>query len=227
MWQDKLNLWALHGHSRRGLERLANSAHGNVRKDDQYRYQQVVLRAQQELKLTSLSTTAVGTPSAAPDPFAEKLRQISTRMSHKARQFAQMMGEADAHAARNSCSTSTTAAVKYHSNQAKSLGSSYVDDHSSQQQQQQPRRRLNRLADLPRRSSTLSSPSHPSQQNHTTTMGRATAAAIQPQFTIRTRTRTQNPATTPTTPTTTSNSNEVTTTSPPSSLSWRTTARMA
>mmetsp|Transcript_1311 Transcript_1311/g.2883 ORF Transcript_1311/g.2883 Transcript_1311/m.2883 type:complete len:361 (+) Transcript_1311:639-1721(+) len=217
MWQDKLNLWALHGHSRRGLERLANSAHGNVRKDDQFRYQQVVLRAQREWNLTSSSTAAAGTGTAEiVNPFAEKLRQISTRMSHKARQFALMMGEADAHAARNGCCTSS-AAVKYHSTNIKSLGSPYADGHFSHQQQ--PQGRLNRLSDLPRRSSTISSPS---QHTHTTSMGggvEATTAAIQPQFMIRTRTTTQNSAAT-------TKSSEMTP-SPPPSLSLRTTARMA
>lgn len=92
--QDSLNLWARHGHSRRGLERWANSHHGNVRKDDQYMHLQGVLRAQQELKLKEGMVAY-----ASSTPPEERLREVGHTLSRKARLFAQMMGEADAQAA--------------------------------------------------------------------------------------------------------------------------------
>lgn len=97
--QDALNLWARHGHSRRGLERWANSHHGNVRKDDQYLYQQGVLRAQQELKLKGGTATSAQPSSSSPTRTEERLREVGHVLSCKARLFAQMLGEADAHAA--------------------------------------------------------------------------------------------------------------------------------
>jgi hypothetical protein len=87
--QDMLNLWSLHGHSRRGLERWANSRHGRIRKEDQQMYEQGILRAQQELKLKN-----EGDKNAQ----AERLREVSLVLSRKSRLFAQMMGEADANA---------------------------------------------------------------------------------------------------------------------------------
>ncbi len=85
--QDSLNIWCLHGHSRRGLERWSNSPHGLERKDDQYRYINGVLRAQSEMKLK--------------DEYCdERLREVGHVLSRKSRLFAQMMGEADSNAAR-------------------------------------------------------------------------------------------------------------------------------
>ena len=222
-WQDKLNLWALHGHSRRGLERLANSTHGDFRKDDQYRYQQVILRTQQELKRQSPSRAAADMASATSDLFSEKLRRISTKMSYKARQFAQMMGEADAHAARHGCTSSTTAASKCHSADVKSLGLPYIDGHYSEQQQLS-QQRFNRLSDLPRKSNPMSTSASRHTHKTTTAMGAATPASIQPQFTIRTNKSTQNSDAAAAAAT---KKSERTTSPPPPSLSWRTTARMA
>jgi hypothetical protein len=85
--QDQLNLWALHGYGRRGLERWANSSHGQSRKDDQYMYIQGVIRAQQEMKLRETFDE-------------ERLREVGHILSRKSRLFAQMMGEADAHSAK-------------------------------------------------------------------------------------------------------------------------------
>lgn len=85
--QDSLNIWCLHGHSRRGLERWSNSSHGLERRDDQYRYINGVLRAQSEMKLK--------------DEYCdERLREVGHVLSRKSRLFAQMMGEADNNAAR-------------------------------------------------------------------------------------------------------------------------------
>jgi hypothetical protein len=92
--QETLNLWARHGHSRRGLERWANSHHGNVRKEDQYMHQQGVLRAQHELKLKEGMVAY-----ASSCPSEERLREVGHVLSRKARLFAQMIGEADAEAA--------------------------------------------------------------------------------------------------------------------------------
>ncbi|KAG7341704.1 hypothetical protein IV203_023657 [Nitzschia inconspicua] len=91
--QDALNLWVLHGHCRRGLERWANTHHGRNRKDDQHMYTQGVLRAQREMKLTD----ACGGDVQAQ---AERLREVGYILSRKSRLFAQMMGEADAQAAK-------------------------------------------------------------------------------------------------------------------------------
>jgi len=85
--QDQLNLWALHGHSRRGLERWASTAHGIQRKDDQYMYLNGLLRAQQEMKLRDEYTD-------------ERLREVGHILSRKSRLFAQMMGAADEEAAK-------------------------------------------------------------------------------------------------------------------------------
>lgn len=85
--QDSLNLWVLHGHCRRGLERWANTGHGHARKDDQYLYIQGVLRAQAEMKLKDCYSE-------------ERLREVGHILSRKSRLFAQMLGEADSHAAK-------------------------------------------------------------------------------------------------------------------------------
>lgn len=85
--QDSLNIWCLHGHSRRGLERWSNSPHGQERKDDQDRYVNGVLRAQTEMKLRD-------------EYCQERLREVAHVLSRKSRLFAQMLGEADCNAAR-------------------------------------------------------------------------------------------------------------------------------
>jgi hypothetical protein len=91
--QDALNLWVLHGHCRRGLERWANSHHGCIRKDDQHMYTQGVLRAQQEMKLKDVC-------GGEKHAQAERLREVGFILSRKSRLFSQMMGEADAQAAK-------------------------------------------------------------------------------------------------------------------------------
>lgn len=88
--QDRLNLWALHGSSRRGLERWANSSHGNERKDDQHVYIQGVLRAQTDMSLR-------GKDQATRE---ERLREVGGKLSLKSRLFAQMIADADAQAAK-------------------------------------------------------------------------------------------------------------------------------
>jgi hypothetical protein len=85
--QDSLNLWCLHGHSRRGLERWCNGPHGQARKEDSYMYIHGVLRAQAEMKLK--------------DEFRhERLREVGHVLSRKSRLFAQMLGEADSESAK-------------------------------------------------------------------------------------------------------------------------------
>jgi len=85
--QDSLNMWCLHGHSRRGLERWSNRWYGQERKDDQYMYIEGLLRAQAEMKLK--------------DEYSEeRLREVSHVLSRKARLHAQMIGQADRHAAK-------------------------------------------------------------------------------------------------------------------------------
>jgi hypothetical protein len=83
--QDRINIWALHGHSQRGLERWANTSHGRSRKDDQYMYINGVIRAQQEMKMKECYD-------------GERLREVGHILSRKSRLFAQLLGEADAHA---------------------------------------------------------------------------------------------------------------------------------
>jgi hypothetical protein len=88
--QDKLNLWALHGSTRRGLERWANSSHGNLRKKDQNIYVNGVIRAQTEMKLKDTEQ----------DTLEERLREVGEMLSQKSRLFSEMMGSADAQAAK-------------------------------------------------------------------------------------------------------------------------------
>lgn len=85
--QEALNIWCLHGHCRRGLERWSNRWYGQERKDDQFMYIQGLLRAQAEMKLK--------------DEYSdERLREVSHVLSRKARIHAQMLGEADSNAAK-------------------------------------------------------------------------------------------------------------------------------
>lgn len=88
--QDKLNLWALHGSSRRGLERWANSSHGDLRKKDQYVYVNGVIRAQTEMKLKDTNQQTM----------EERLREVGELLSQKSRLFAEMLAAADAQAAK-------------------------------------------------------------------------------------------------------------------------------
>jgi hypothetical protein len=115
--QDRLNLWALHGHSRRGLERWANAVHGQARKEDSIRYIQGVIHAQHEMRTKNrrrdegeAATTEAGKQDENADTSADKdtdtsvldherLRQVGHVLSRKSRLFAQMMGAADEYAA--------------------------------------------------------------------------------------------------------------------------------
>ena len=106
--QAKLNMWVLHGHSRRGLERWANMSHGQARKEDQFIYLKGIINAQEDLRVRSQAEKAAaeeeaskgGSTTAAPPrrDDAERLRQVGHVLSRKARLFAQMMGAADQHA---------------------------------------------------------------------------------------------------------------------------------
>ncbi|CAJ1951302.1 unnamed protein product [Cylindrotheca closterium] len=98
--QTSLNLWALHGPQRRGLERWANSAHGDMRKKDQHRYMSSLLRAQTDMNLKGVE----------PDVRWQMLQTISNGLSQRSRQFAQMMAAADAEAAKWEHGTAATAA---------------------------------------------------------------------------------------------------------------------
>jgi hypothetical protein len=88
--QDKLNIWALHGSTRRGLERWANSSHGNLRKKDQFTYVNGVIRAQTEMKLKGKDQ----------DIIQERLREVGEMLSQKSRFFGEMLGSADAQSAK-------------------------------------------------------------------------------------------------------------------------------
>jgi hypothetical protein len=85
--QGRLNMWALQGHSSRGLERWANSSHGQARKEDQYRYIMGMIRTQIEMRLKEGQVDD------------NRLREIGHLLSRKSRLFAEMMGNADMHAA--------------------------------------------------------------------------------------------------------------------------------
>ncbi|KAL3934027.1 MAG: hypothetical protein SGBAC_010150 [Bacillariaceae sp.] len=88
--QTSLNLWAMHGPQRRGLERWANSAHGDLRKKDHHRYMSSLLRAQTDMKLKGVE----------PKVRMQMLQTIGEGLSKQSRQFAQMMASADAEAAK-------------------------------------------------------------------------------------------------------------------------------
>lgn len=88
--QTSLNLWVLHGPQRRGLERWANSAHGDMRKKDQHRYSSSLLRAQTEMNLKGVE----------PSIRWQMFRTMGEGLSQRSRQFAQMMAAADAEAAK-------------------------------------------------------------------------------------------------------------------------------
>jgi hypothetical protein len=84
--QEKLNEWATHGHSRRGLERWANAKHGEERQQDQFQAIMAVLRAQDDMLARKNKIDE------------EKLRKISHKSTKLSRQFARMMGKADSYA---------------------------------------------------------------------------------------------------------------------------------
>ena len=130
--QDTLNLWALHGHTRRGLERWANSRHGLIRKNDHEMYEQGILRAQQEMKFKNAC-------EGDKDQQAERLREVSLVLSRKSRLFAQMMGEADAKAVASDQSatrdSSKNEATLQHQIQAAVVAAGHVPQHHFQQQQ--------------------------------------------------------------------------------------------
>ena len=104
--QHKLNMWVLHGHSRRGLERWANTSHGQSRKEDQFIYIKGIINAQHDLRTrarleaeeASSATATSDVPPRRDD--AERLRQVGHVLSRKSRLFAQMIGAADHHAVR-------------------------------------------------------------------------------------------------------------------------------
>jgi len=183
--QDALNLWALHGHSRRGLERWANSRHGHVRKDDQYMYQQGVLRAQQEIKLKD---SCGGDKQAQ----AERLREVGFILSRKSRLFAQMMGEADAQAARwefgmiepgasgvNNASNTMRMTIPPH-HKKKNLGLSGSIPPAQ--------RKVNRIADLPSRAIHHSPRRVVSAAGPATRSSSSSAGTNAPKISIKTRT---------------------------------------
>jgi hypothetical protein len=88
--QDKLKLWSLHGSSRRGLERWANSSHGILRKDDQRGYIKGVICAQTEMRLRGADKLAT----------EQRIRDVGDMLSQKSRLFARMIASADAQAAK-------------------------------------------------------------------------------------------------------------------------------
>jgi hypothetical protein len=88
--QTSLNLWAMHGSQRRGLERWANTALGDMRKKDQHRYMSSLLRAQTEMNLKAVE----------PSVRWQMFQTMGEGLSKRSRQFAQMMGNADAEAAK-------------------------------------------------------------------------------------------------------------------------------
>jgi len=88
--QSCLNLWALHGSGRRGLERWANSAHGELCKKDQMIYISSVLRAQTDMKLKDTDG----------ETRLQKLQELGHELSQRSRRFAEMIAIADAQAAK-------------------------------------------------------------------------------------------------------------------------------
>jgi len=84
--QDNLNLWTIHGHMRRGLERWSNREHGDERQKEQFQAVMSVLRAQDDMS------------SASRKVDDEKLRRVSHKATRTARHFARMMGKADSFA---------------------------------------------------------------------------------------------------------------------------------
>ncbi|KAL3911859.1 MAG: hypothetical protein SGILL_007120 [Bacillariaceae sp.] len=169
--QDTLNLWALHGHTRRGLERWANSRHGLIRKNDHEMYEQGILRTQQEMKLKNAC-------EGDKVKQAERLREVSLVLSRKSRLFAQMMGEADAKAVTSDrTATKDSKEETLHQIHAAVVAAGHAPAqfrrppgslpmfgrHPSQQQPRRnlglggptraipPQRKVNRVADLPSR----------------------------------------------------------------------------
>jgi hypothetical protein len=90
--QERLNLWAVHGHSRRGLERWANSKHGEERQQEQFQAIMAVLRAQDDMLAKKSSTGGAAVLDC------EKLRKISYKATKTSRHFARMLGKADSYA---------------------------------------------------------------------------------------------------------------------------------
>ena len=72
--------------SKRGLERWANSKHGEIRQQDQFSAIMAVLRAQDDMVARKNAIDM------------EKLRKVSYRATKKSRHFARMMGKADSFA---------------------------------------------------------------------------------------------------------------------------------
>ena len=131
--QTSLNLWAMHGFKRRGLERWANSAHGSMRKKDQHRYMSSIIRAQTEMNHNAVE----------PSVRWQMFQTMGEGLSKRSRQFAQMMGNADAEAAKwehkehqeGTVATTATAAMPVSPKQPKraslGLGSSSSSSSSS------------------------------------------------------------------------------------------------
>lgn len=89
--QERLQLWASHDGSRRGLERWANKEHGEKRQQDQFDAIMAVLEAQDELLANSRDGQF----------DIEKIRKVSSKATKTARHFARMMGKADSYAMAN------------------------------------------------------------------------------------------------------------------------------
>jgi hypothetical protein len=89
--QSRLQQWASHDGSRRGLERWANKTHGEKRQQDQFDAIMSVLEAQDEM-LANKNNGQV-------EP--EKLRKVSNKATKTARHFARMLGKADSFAMAN------------------------------------------------------------------------------------------------------------------------------
>ena len=84
--QELLQLWCASGDGRRGLERWANHAHGEVRNEEQFQAIQMIIEAQETMMASSTSVDY------------EKLRKVSHKATKTARHFARMMGKADSYA---------------------------------------------------------------------------------------------------------------------------------
>lgn len=84
--QERLNEWAVSGHSRRGLERWANSKHGEERQQDQFQAIMTVLRCQDDMIARNNSIDV------------DKLRKVAHKATKTSRHFARMMGKADSYA---------------------------------------------------------------------------------------------------------------------------------
>lgn len=114
--QEALNKWCHSCHSRRGLERWCNTKHGAVRKQQQKHAIRSVLLVQ----------------NACDGENTEQLAQVSARFTNNAKQFAAMMGNADAHAQKNETEETSAALRKFSSTTCNDAHQDAADEETQQ-----------------------------------------------------------------------------------------------